>query len=40
MKCFTADFLQYSGTTVKIYVFGGRLSIHYQFQAFQGFGSY
>ena len=39
IESFTADFWQYSGTIVKIYLFGGRLGTHHRFQAFQGFSS-
>lgn len=37
IECFTADFSQFCGATVKICSFGGRLSICHQFQAFQRF---
>ena len=37
MACFTADFLHFSSTIVKICLFGGRLGACHQFQAFQGF---
>ena len=37
MERFTADFLQFSNATVKIYLLGGRLDTHVQFQAIQGF---
>ena len=30
MECFMASFLRFSGINVKIYFFGGRLSIGYQ----------
>ena len=34
---FTADFSQFSGTTVKICLYGGRLGTRHHFQAFQRF---
>ena len=37
MECFTADFSQFSDTTVKICVYGGLLGTHHQFQVFQEF---
>ena len=39
MECFTADFLQFLSTTVKICLLGGRLDTCHQFQALQGFSS-
>ena len=36
MECFTADFLQFSSTIVKICFFGGRHGTCHQFQAFRG----
>ena len=37
MECFTADFLQLSSTTVKIFHSGGMRGTCHQFQGFQGF---
>ena len=37
MEHFTADCLQFCGTTVQICRLGGPLGTCYQFQAFQGF---
>ena len=37
MEFVEADFSQFSITTVKIYLLGGRLGTHHQFQAFQEF---
>ena len=37
LKCFTAYFLQYSSTAVKIWLSDGRLENYHQFQVFQGF---
>ena len=36
MECFTADFLQFSGTKVKIYLLYGGLGTHHKCQAFLG----
>ena len=38
MECFTADVLQFCGTTVLIYVLCNRLGTDLQFQTFQGQG--
>ena len=35
MEYFTADFLQFSSSTIKIYLMRDRLSTQHQFQAFQ-----
>ena len=36
-ECFTTDFSQFSCTTVKIWLLGGRLGAYYQFRDIQGF---
>ena len=37
MECFTADFWQFSSTTVKSYLLSGRIGTNRQFQACQRF---
>ena len=37
LECFTADFLQVSSTTIKIYLLRDRLGTHHQFQKIHKF---
>ena len=37
VECFTAGFLQFSGSNVKTCPFGGRLGTRNKIEAFQGF---
>ena len=37
LQCFTADFSQFSSTTIEMWLLTGRLGPCHQFKAFQGF---